>query len=192
MPTRKQINEGVPTVPPRVKSLAGCRFGALVVQFFAGQDKHGKALWCCTCDCGVTCRVSGSRLLGTRSKDTQKSCGHLRADPGIRRAARLNVPAKTRAEICAKMRKAVRTRQPAYSMDAHRAAELLGVSMERITVLVADGILGSTLRKGALWVSSRDVSTLLAMQERQKKRCPAKNAWLAKRFAAEASSVVSK
>jgi hypothetical protein len=116
----------------------------------------------------------------------QKSCGHLRADPGIRRAARLNVPVKKRKEICDKMRQSIRHRKPAYSMDAHRAAELLGVSMERVEVLVSDGILGSIMRKGALWVSSRDVSTLIAMQERQKKRCPVKNAWLAKKFAEEA------
>lgn len=189
MPTRKQVNEGVPTVPPRVKSLVGCRFGCLVVKFFAGQDKHGKALWCCECDCGVTCRVPGGRLLGTSNDTAQKSCGHLRADPGIRRAARLNVPAKRRGEICKKMRESVRTRKPAYSMDAHRAAELLGVSTERIQVLADDGILSFTHRKGNLWVSSRDVSTLIAMQERQKKRCPVKNAWLFKKFSEEAKAV---
>jgi hypothetical protein len=62
-------------------------------------------------------------------------------------------------------------RKPAYSMDAHRAAELLGVSVERIEVLASDGLIGSTYRRGALWVSSQDVSSMIATQQRNKKRC---------------------
>src|ERR1700693_1017763 len=92
---------GTPEVPPRVKSLIGCRFGRLIVRYFAGQDRNGKALWCCLCDCGVVCRVPGSRLLGTTGKDKghgQKSCGCERADPGIRKAARLTMPAKQRKD----------------------------------------------------------------------------------------------
>lgn len=170
-----------PAIPPRVKSLIGCRFGRLLVQYFAGQDKHGKSLWCCLCDCGNVIRVPGARLLGTSTSDrghAQKSCGCLRADPGIRRAARLNLPAKRRAEICSKMRRSVKHRTPAYSMDAHRAAEVLGVSVERIQVLVNDGVLGSTYKRGELWVSSGDVSSLLAMQQRNKRRCKAMDEYI--------------
>ena len=166
--------KGTPKVPPRVKSLIGCRFGRLLVRYYAGADKHGKSLWCCLCDCGTVLRVPGSRLLGNSGKDRdhgQKSCGCERADPGIRKAARLKVPAKRRAEICSKMRKAVKHRKPAYSMDAHRAAELLGVSVERIEVMAQDGMLGSTFRRGALWVSSGDVSALIATQQRNNRRC---------------------
>ena len=56
-------------------------------------------------------------------------------------------------------------------MDAHRAAELLGVTLERIEVLVTDGLLGGTSRRGALWVSSQDVSAMIATQQRNKRRC---------------------
>lgn len=167
---------GTPKVPPRVKSLVGCRFGRLLVRYFAGQDKNGKSLWCCVC----VCRVPGSRLLGnTGKKDRghgQKSCGCERADSGIRKAARLKVPPKRRAEICSKMRRAVKHRKPAYSMDAHRAAELLGVSVERIEILAQDGLIGSTFRRGALWVSSGDVSAMIAAQQRNKRRCRAMDA----------------
>ena len=168
------IPKGTPEVPPRVKSLIGARFGRLVVKYFAGQDRHGHSYWCCLCDCGVVCRVPGSRLLGTGTKDKghpQRSCGCERADPGIRLAARLKMPAKQRREICRTMRSAVRHRKPAYSMDAHRAAELLGVTLERIEILVQDGMLGATTRRGAFWVSSQDVSAMIAVQQRNKRRC---------------------
>lgn len=169
-----QQPKGTPSVPPRVKSLIGCRFGRLLVRYFAGQDKSGKSLWCCVCDCGTVLRVPGSRLLGNSGKDKghgQKSCGCERADPGIRKAARLKVEPRRRAEICRTMRAAVKHRKPAYSMDAHRAAELLGVTVERIEILAQDGLIGSTFRRGSLWVSSRDVSDMIATQQRNKKRC---------------------
>ena len=69
------------------------------------------------------------------------------------------------------MRQSVKHRKPAYSMDAYRAAELLGVSVERIEILVQDGLLGHTYRRGALWVSSADVSAMIATQQRNKRRC---------------------
>jgi len=169
-----RIPKGTPTVPPRVKSLIGCRFGRLLVRYYAGQDKNGRSLWCCLCDCGTVCRVPGSRLLGNTGKDRghgQKSCGCERADSGIRKAARLKVSPKRRAEICNTMRRAVKHRKPAYSMDAHRAAELLGVTVERIELLAQDGMLGSTFRRGALWVSSQDVSAMIATQQRNQRRC---------------------
>lgn len=168
---------GTPKVPPRVKSLIGCRFGRLLVRYFAGQDKHGKALWCCICDCGVVCRVPGSRLLGNSGKDRdhgQKSCGCERADPAVKKAVWAKMPREKRAKCdtrCAKMSRNVKTRKPAYSMDAHRAAELLGVSVDRVEVLAQDGMIGSTFRRGALWVSSQDVSTMIAAQQRNKRRC---------------------
>jgi hypothetical protein len=45
------------------------------------------------------------------------------------------------------------------------------VSVERIEILAQDGMLGSTIRKGALWVSSGDISAMIATQQRNKKRC---------------------
>ncbi len=161
--------------PVRVNSLIGMRFGRLVVQFYAGNDKWGKSLWCCLCDCGVACRVPSSRLLGNSGKDRehgQKSCGCLKSDSAQQRTNRmLRVPKARRIEICKKMRAAVKKRKPAYSMDIHRAAKLLGVSVERVEIMAQDGLIGYTHRKGAMWVSSGDVGTIIAAQERNKKRC---------------------
>lgn len=168
------VPRGTPSVPPRVRSLIGCRFGRLLVRYYAGADRHGRSYWCCLCDCGVVCRVPGSRLLGNTGREgnhSQKSCGCERADPSIRKAARLTMPPARRKEICLKMRRSIRQRKPPYSMDAHRAAELLGVSVERIEILAQDGMLGSTIRRGALWVSSQDVSAMIATQQRNKRRC---------------------
>jgi hypothetical protein len=58
-------------------------------------------------------------------------------------------------------------------MDCHRAAEMLGVSHERILNLSREGILRYTFRKDELWVSSQDVAALVSSQERAKKRCRA-------------------
>ena len=176
-----------PPIPPRVRSLVGARFGRLVVQFFAGMDKHHKSYWCCLCDCGAVCRVPGARLLGTGRRNEQKSCGCLRADPGIRKAARLKVPAKRRREICDKMRAAVRHRRSPYSMDAHLAAEMLGCDVERVRALTHDGVLGFIVRNGALYVSSRDVAALLGERERQKKRCLVRREWEMDQMRKEAS-----
>lgn len=170
--------KGTPQIPAKVKSLIGCRFGRLLVRYYAGQDKHGKSMWCCLCDCGAVCRVPGTRLLGTSGRERlghpQKSCGCERADPAVRKAAWAKLPKAKRKECdarCAAMHKAVRNRKPAYSMDAHRAAELLGVTVERIEIMVQDGIIGSRMKRGALWVSSNDVSALIATQQRNKRRC---------------------
>ena len=79
--------KGTPEIPPCVKSLIGCRFGRLLVRYFAGKDKHGSALWCCICDCGTVLRVPGKRLLGTSTSEKghpQISCGCARADPAVR------------------------------------------------------------------------------------------------------------
>jgi hypothetical protein len=167
--------KGTPTLPARAKSLIGRRFGRLLVRYYAGADKQGKSLWCCLCDCGTVLRVPGSRLLGQNygknRNHPQVSCGCERADPAVRKAARLKVPPQRRKEICGIMRAAVKHRKPAYSMDAHRAAEMLGVSMERIEIMVQDGLLGSRYKRGELWVSSQDVSDLVATQQRNKRRC---------------------
>lgn len=179
MAARKRNSSPVP-VPPRVRSLIGMRFGRLEVKHFAGMDKHSHSYWCCLCDCGSMCRVPGSRLLGTGCKEAghyQKSCGCMRADSGIRKAARAKVPRERRGAICNRARAAVRERKPAYSMDAYRAAELLGVSVERVEVLAKDGLIGSTYKRGELWVSSGDVASLIGVQERNKRHCRTIEEW---------------
>lgn len=56
--------------------LAGKTFGRLTVLERAGSNKHKKALWKCTCSCGVITTVIGSSL--TKGKST--SCGCFRTD----------------------------------------------------------------------------------------------------------------
>jgi hypothetical protein len=43
--------------------LTGQPFGKLIVESFAGKDKHGKAMWNCVCECSnrVTCNTGGLR-----------------------------------------------------------------------------------------------------------------------------------
>src|SRR5208282_2086850 len=111
-----------------MKSLVGRRFGRLKVTAFAGFGQGvSRPFWCCLCKCGNTCRVEGRLLLGTkdRAKHRQVSCGCARADPEVRREARMKVPAKKRAQICRKMRQAVTRKSVPYAMDIARAAELL-------------------------------------------------------------------
>jgi len=166
-----------------MKSLVARRFGRLKVTAFAGFGRGvSRPFWCCLCDCGNTCRVEGRLLLGTKdsAKHRQVSCGCARADPEVRRKARLKVPPKKRAAICRKMREAVTKKSRAYSMDVLRAAELLGVSEQRVEIMAKDGILGYTYRKGTLWVSSENVASLIASQERNQKRCKYELAGIAK------------
>ena len=175
MSRKRKLDPPIP-IPPRVRSLIGCRFGRLLVKYFAGMDAHRKSHWCCECDRGAIVRVSGARLIGTTGKGaaTQKSCGCLRADPGIRRAARLTMPRQRRAEICAKMRKNVRHRRPAYALPVERAAELLGITTGEAELLARDGEIGYTMRGGHMWLSSKDVMARCAERERVKNRCVAR------------------
>lgn len=149
----------------------GRKFGRLKVRFALEPDQYRHAYFCCLCDCGATVRVRAARLIA----GAYKSCGCQRGDPKVRREARMKVPARKRLEISRKGSKAsakMPHRSP-YALDAHRAAEMLDVSVERVEVLAKDGLLGHKYRKGALWVSAEDVATLLAEQCRQRKRCTA-------------------
>ncbi len=145
-----------------IKSLVGERFGRLVVKHFAGQDQWRKTHWCCECDCGATLRVRGEKLLMRK----QVSCGCQRADPGVRREARLRVPAKKRAAIARKGARASKEVEhvPPFCMDAHRAAEILGCTTERIEILAKDQMMGFRWRRGALFVSAEQVSAMAAQQ----------------------------
>lgn len=60
-------------MPNRIIDLTGMRFGNLVVMGrYQSNDKRGKPLWVCNCDCGNTSIVRGDVL---RRGDT-KTCGH--------------------------------------------------------------------------------------------------------------------
>lgn len=147
----------------------GRKFGKLKVRFSLERDEHRQQYFCCQCDCGATVSVRGAKLISGQ----QKSCGCLRGDPKVRHEARMKVPAKKRLAISRKGSAAsakIPHRSP-FALDAHRAAELLGVSPERVEIMATDGLLGSKRRNGALWVSAEDVASVLAEQCRQQKRC---------------------
>ena len=150
--------------------IIGRKFNRLRVRYALEPDRFGKPYFCCVCDCGATCRVRASKLLSGR----QKSCGCYRADPKVRREARMKVPAAKRKAIAKKGQAACEGRHvKAFSMDAYRAADLLGVSVERIELMAKDEMLPHVWRKGALFVSSEEVGRIAAEQCRQKKRCKA-------------------
>ncbi len=58
------------------ENLVGRRFGRLVVDEFAGKNRHGHLRWHTSCDCGKKAVVIGNLL---RRGDTQ-SCGCLHAE----------------------------------------------------------------------------------------------------------------
>lgn len=60
---------------PRAK-LEGQRFGKLLVQSYAGNNKHSQSLWTTQCDCGITKVVSIASLRSGKVK----SCGCLRVE----------------------------------------------------------------------------------------------------------------
>jgi hypothetical protein len=74
---------------------SGHQYGRLEVLDYAGREEDGHAAWRVRCDCGTITTVRGARLRAHR----QVSCGCERADPEIRQAARMQVPAKRRQEI---------------------------------------------------------------------------------------------
>lgn len=56
--------------------LVGKRFGRLVVKMSAGEDRYGKSLFLCKCDCGNTKVIIGSSLV----QRFTKSCGCLQKE----------------------------------------------------------------------------------------------------------------
>ena len=65
----------------RLISLEGQRFGKLtVVKRNKVNDKHGKPLWVCVCDCGNDALVLGNHL----KNGNTKSCGCLKLEASIR------------------------------------------------------------------------------------------------------------
>lgn len=62
---------------PKLKDLAGQRFGKLTAIKRYGTDRNGSATWLCKCDCGVEKVVSGHDLVWGKTK----SCGCLKRKP---------------------------------------------------------------------------------------------------------------
>lgn len=145
------------------------KFGRLKVRHLLPPDRFRHNYACCLCDCGATVRVRIAKLVSGR----QKSCGCWRADSEIRHCARLKVPRNKRKAIAQSGAEASRRKphRSPYCLDSKRAAELLGVSTERIEIMAKDGLLGFRYRNHTLFVGAEDVAQLLAEQSRQKKRC---------------------
>jgi hypothetical protein len=77
-----------------VRDLKGQTFDRLAVLEEAGV-RDSKMYWLCQCDCGNRVTVRGTRLTQGRTV----SCGCYRADPAIRSAARMQIPARRRKQI---------------------------------------------------------------------------------------------
>lgn len=147
----------------QMNDLRGKRFGRLSVRHFAGIY-GGHAYWCCLCDCGQAIKVRGSKLACGR----QVSCGCARADADVRKTARCKVDPELRKAIAAKGAKAKersgKPAKPKYSMTIDQAATSLGVTRERVEVLVADGVFASReQRNGRVMLARQDVEAMAEM-----------------------------
>lgn len=58
---------------PPILNLKGQRFGRLIAKQYVGKEKHNRALWLCSCDCGKEIVVPSYRL----KQGHTKSCGCL-------------------------------------------------------------------------------------------------------------------
>lgn len=59
----------------RMKDLSGMRFARLSVVAYSGNDRHGKAIWECLCDCGKTTTPTTSDL--TTGHTTSCGCSRI-------------------------------------------------------------------------------------------------------------------
>jgi hypothetical protein len=83
-------------MPREITSLRGRRFGRLRVPRNAEPEvREGKAYWPTICDCGNEQVIRGTKL----TSEEVVSCGCAKADPEVRRAARLQTPAGRRKAI---------------------------------------------------------------------------------------------
>ena len=71
-------------------NLLNKRFGRLLVLKRLENNKHGRTIWLCKCDCGNSIKVSGNSLL---RKNTQ-SCGCLRNQKSKERMLNKNIVQK--------------------------------------------------------------------------------------------------
>lgn len=72
--------------------LVGQVFGRLTVMSEAGSNRHGKAMWQCTCSCGKSKTTTGALLQSGRVR----SCGCIRKEKALQAAAR---PPKKRRRL---------------------------------------------------------------------------------------------
>jgi hypothetical protein len=83
-----------PSLPRKIKDIAGQRFGRLVAVVCVGADKKHLSVWECACDCGGKTAVVVSQLTRGRTK----SCGCLHREASIR-----NIGIAHASNACAKL-----------------------------------------------------------------------------------------
>ena len=82
-------------LPRNTTDETGHTYGGLTVIEYAGVSAQRNALWLCECVCGKRKPVSSKHLRNGRAV----SCGCYKANPVIRRAARMKVSARRRKAI---------------------------------------------------------------------------------------------
>lgn len=75
--------------------IRGLWFGKLQALVYAGLGGDRAAYWLCRCECGGYSVARGSSLRQGRIQ----SCGCQRRDPELKRAVRLQLPARQRKRI---------------------------------------------------------------------------------------------
>lgn len=61
---------------PKRLDIVGNRYGRLIVKNYVQQNKHGKSVWECQCDCGEILAILGSCL----TRGTTTSCGCVKSE----------------------------------------------------------------------------------------------------------------
>jgi hypothetical protein len=72
----------------------GKKFGRLVVERFAGKDRHNSAVWDCKCECGNRIVVSGKKL----RRGNTRSCGCLQKETAAKNCKRFFTSKQTKKE----------------------------------------------------------------------------------------------
>ena len=154
------------------------RFGLLTVRHYAGT-RGQKRYWCCTCACLTSCRdcagagclvrVRGTKLLTGK----QVSCGCSRTDSDRRTQAAMKVPVKVRHERACKGGKCrAGVDAPAFLLTLTRAADLMGVPLDRVVELARSGVIRTVYRKsGRTMASVTDVAAWIERQQKSPKSC---------------------
>lgn len=85
-------------ISPNFKDLIGQRFARLFVKARVENNRRGRAVWKCLCDCGNTVTVNAGSLISGNTK----SCGCLKHDVGVAngKARRRHGMTKSKAWIC--------------------------------------------------------------------------------------------
>jgi hypothetical protein len=109
-------------LPKNTIDETGRTYGQLKVLEFAGV-RAGRAAWLCECACGNRKVISSKQLRATGWEGRAISCGCMRANPDVRRAARMVTPARRREEIASMGGEARRAQQEALARARRRGGK---------------------------------------------------------------------